>query len=176
VADHGLPASPDPHDHRADHRRHRVEVLAEHRWDLLDQDVAQDAPADSGEYSHDASRVDRETEIEALLGPDHGEQRQSGGVEHQHRGAHPRERGVEPEHEQGGHERHERVAPVGEQQGFRVDEQVADGTAAQRAQDADDDHAEQVEALADRGARAGGGEHRGADQFGGEHERARVEC
>lgn len=175
MADHGLPPGPDPHDHGADQRRHRVEVLAEHRRDLLDQDIPQDAPADSGEYSHDASRVDRETEIEALHGPDHGEQGQPGGVEHEHHRAHPRERRVEPEDEQGGDERHERVAPVGEHQGLGVDEQVADGAAAEGADDADDDHAEQVEPLAHRGARPGGGEDRGADQFGDQAQRARVD-
>jgi hypothetical protein len=82
---------------------------------------------------------------------------------------------VEAEHEQGGDHGHERIAPVGEHQGLGVDEDVAHRPAAEGAQHADDDHAEQVQPLADRGARAGGGEDRGADQFGAQAQRAGVD-
>jgi hypothetical protein len=164
------------HDHRcAGQRGGRVQLAAENRGDLRHEHVAQHAPADAGQDAEQDRRDGVEPGRQRLQRTRDREEREPGGIEHQHRAAQPVD---DREPEKGDETRRERdadVPPVADRRRRRGAEEDVAGEAADVARrERQHQHAEDIEPVLDarhrpaqsEDERAGQVEHdeEGADQ------------
>jgi NAD(P)-dependent dehydrogenase (short-subunit alcohol dehydrogenase family) len=152
-------------------RRYRIYLGAHHGRDLGQQHVARDAAADPGQHAEQRRHERLHAEHQRLLGAGHAEQRQAGGVEHQHGIAQVAQARVPEEDQHAGQQRGRQVAPVADRSRRRgADQEVAHDAARIGGNKRQHQHAEQIEPAAHAGHGAAEGEHEGAQQVEGQHQ------
>jgi len=133
--------------------RDGVDLPQQDHGDLGGQQITDHTTADRGDHADHARAHLRDTGIERGHRSDHGEQTESRRVQSQHGLPQPEHPAVQPEDHRRGQARRNGIPPVGERhRRSLVDRHVAQYTAAQRGDHADDGDTEQVQPLRDRGS------------------------
>src|SRR3954470_7241457 len=153
-------------------RRHGVQVGAQDRGHLREEDVAQHPAADPGEHAEQGRHDRAQPEGKRLLGSRDCEERQAKGVEEQDGILQPFDEAVPRKRDRAGDQRRGQVSPVAEgRRRHRSDEHVPRDAAGGRGRERQHQDAEEIQLALDSRCRSAEREHKGSHDVDHQHQR-----